>query len=87
VAFGRRPFLATDPARRSLHVALRKTQKERPFEIAAMVLLPDHLHCLWQLPPGDDDFSTRWRLVKSRFTIDMLALGFPELACISHRPY
>ncbi|MEW6489611.1 MAG: transposase, partial [Thermodesulfobacteriota bacterium] len=28
------------------------------------VLLPDHLHCLWTLPPGDSDFSTRWRLVK-----------------------
>jgi putative transposase len=30
--------------------------------------LPDHLHCLWTLPPGDADFSTRWRLVKTWFT-------------------
>jgi putative transposase len=29
--------------------------------------LPDHLHAVWTLPPGDSDFSTRWRLIKSRF--------------------
>ena len=79
VTFGRRPFLNTDLARRQLHSAMRKTQQERPFDIVAMVLLPEHLHCLWKLPAGDDDFSTRWRLVKSRFTIDMMASGFREL--------
>jgi len=30
----------------------------------AYVILPDHLHCIWQLPMGDDDFSLRWRLIK-----------------------
>jgi putative transposase len=74
----RRPFLTTDLARQQLRAALKKTQEERPVEIVAIVLLPDHLHCLWQLPVGDDDFSTRWRLVKSRFTIGMLASGFHE---------
>ena len=24
-----------------------------------------HLHCIWTLPDGDADFSTRWRLIKS----------------------
>ena len=33
-----------------------------------MVVLPDHLHCLWRLPEHDADFSTRWRLVKARFS-------------------
>ncbi|WP_295394495.1 hypothetical protein [uncultured Thiodictyon sp.] len=32
-----------------------------------MVILPDHLHAIWTLPTGDDDFSERWRLVKYRF--------------------
>jgi putative transposase len=31
------------------------------------VVLPDHLHAVWTLPPGDSDFSTRWRLIKNRF--------------------
>jgi putative transposase len=30
-------------------------------------VLPDHLHAIWNLPPGDCDFSTRWRLIKNRF--------------------
>ena len=30
-------------------------------------MLPGHLHAVWTLPPGDSDFSTRWRLIKSRF--------------------
>ena len=39
-----------------------------PFCIDAMVILPDHLHCIWTLPEGDWDFSTRWRLVKAGFS-------------------
>ncbi len=30
--------------------------------------MPDHLHCIWTLPPDDADFSTRRRLGKTRFT-------------------
>jgi putative transposase len=40
--------------------------------------LPDHLHAVWTLPPGDGDFSTRWRLVKSRF-----ARSLPRLERLS----
>ena len=32
-----------------------------------MVVLPDHLHAIWTLPPGDTDFSLRWRLIKIGF--------------------
>jgi putative transposase len=35
--------------------------------IDAFVVLPDHLHTVWTLPPDDNDFSTRWRLIKTRF--------------------
>ena len=41
---------------------------QRPFTLEAAVVLPDHLHCIWTLPPGDADFSTRWRLIKTWFT-------------------
>ena len=41
---------------------------QRPFDLQAIVILPDHLHCLWRLPEGDADFSTRWRLIKTRFS-------------------
>ncbi|MGX9351050.1 REP-associated tyrosine transposase [Shimia sp. W99] len=51
-----------------LRDAVRQTKAERPFDIEAWVVLPDHLHCIWRLPAGDRDFSTRWRLIKSRFS-------------------
>ena len=51
-----------------LRHALRKVRRRMPFSIDAMVVLPDHLHCVWTLPPGDADYSTRWRLVKSFVT-------------------
>ena len=34
----------------------------------AVVILPDHLHCIWTLPPGDTDFSVRWNLLKGHFS-------------------
>lgn len=49
-----------------LREAVRRTRAERPFRIDAWVLLPDHLHCVWTLPPGDCDYATRWRLIKAR---------------------
>lgn len=52
----------------ALRAAFAATARERPFAMPAIVVLPDHLHCLWRLPPGDSDFPTRWRLIKSRFS-------------------
>lgn len=48
--------------------AYRLTCRERPFETIAAVVLPEHLHVIWQLPEGDEDYSTRWRLLKGRFS-------------------
>jgi len=50
-----------------LREAVRKTRRERPFHIDAWAVLPDHMHCIWTLPPGDDDFSNRWKSIKIRF--------------------
>jgi putative transposase len=50
-----------------LREAVATTRQNHPFTIDAFVILPDHLHAVWTLPPGDNDFSTRWRLIKSRF--------------------
>jgi putative transposase len=41
-------------------------------------LLPDHLHMIWRLPPGDADFSTRWSVIKRSFTRGWLASGGAE---------
>jgi putative transposase len=50
-----------------LRNAIAATRQDYSFMIDAFVVLPDHLHAVWTLPPGDTDFSTRWRLIKNRF--------------------
>ena len=52
----------------TLRQAFRKTKRDHPFHIEAICILPDHLHCLMQLPDGDDDYPTRLRLIKARFS-------------------
>lgn len=51
-----------------LRAAVRFVRSKRPFEIDAMVVLPDHLHSVWSLPEGDRDFPTRWKEIKTIFT-------------------
>jgi len=47
-----------------LREAFRKVMAVRPFQIDAMVVLPEHLHCIWRMPEGDADYSSRWREIK-----------------------
>ncbi len=51
-----------------LRQAFRHVNSARPFTIDAVVILPDHLHCIWTLPPSDSDYPTRWRLLKTWVT-------------------
>ena len=53
----------------TLRNSIKRVQQEHPFRIEAIVILPDHLHNVWTLPPDDDDdYSTRWMLIKSAFS-------------------
>jgi REP-associated tyrosine transposase len=52
----------------SLRAAFSQTQRNHRWSIDAIVILPDHLHAVVTLPDGDHDYSTRWRLIKSRFS-------------------
>jgi putative transposase len=55
--------------------AIRSCRENWPFEINAIVLLPDHLHAIWTLPKGDGNFSGRWSVIKKTFTAAFLAQG------------
>ena len=35
-----------------LRDAVRRARARAPFHIDAWAVLPDHMHCLWTLPPG-----------------------------------
>jgi putative transposase len=50
-----------------LRNAFTAVRAKKPYTMNAVVILPDHLHCLWTLPAGDADFSTRWQAIKSHF--------------------
>ncbi len=52
----------------ALRDAVRTVHRRHPFDIIAWVVLPDHLHAIWALPPQDADYSTRWMLIKSGFS-------------------
>jgi putative transposase len=45
--------------------------------IEAAVVLPDHLHAICTLPPGDADYSGRWRAIKARFSRALVGRGVP----------
>jgi putative transposase len=48
--------------------AMRQARSKRPFHVDAWVVLPDHAHAIWTLPPGDHDCASRWRAVKIAFS-------------------
>ena len=52
----------------TLREAVRKVRAARPFLIDCWVVLPDHLHCVWTLPPDDADYPARWKAIKIAFS-------------------
>jgi putative transposase len=51
-----------------LREVINTVKKQHPFILDAMVVLPEHLHAIFTLPPDDKDFTTRWMLIKSGFS-------------------
>ena len=68
VTWKRRHLLSSEDRIDHLRDAFRYIRARRPFDIDGMVVLPDHLHCIWRLPPGDADYAARWREIKKRFS-------------------
>jgi putative transposase len=69
VTYRRRPILCDALVRAALREAIKAVQLRHPFTIDAWVLLPDHLHCIWTLPPDDADYALRWHLIKRRVSL------------------
>ncbi|NQS99289.1 MAG: transposase [candidate division Zixibacteria bacterium] len=74
VTHERRKFLTDELARKCLRDAWLTVRSKRPFNLIALCLLPDHLHCIWKLPDNDCDFSQRWSSIKSLFSRNYLKL-------------
>jgi putative transposase len=52
----------------SLRNSVSSVKQRHPFSIHGWVILPDHLHCVIELPENDTDYSTRLRLIKTNFS-------------------
>lgn len=71
VSWHRIPWFSDAANVARLRTAFRRVRLAHPFLINAMVVLPDHLHCLWTLPEGDDDYPMRWNQIKGAFTASL----------------
>lgn len=68
VTRSRRPVFSGEHARACLHDAFETTRAKQPFEVVALCLMPDHIHCILRLPENDGDYPGRWRRIKLAFT-------------------
>ncbi|WP_275097362.1 REP-associated tyrosine transposase [Sedimenticola hydrogenitrophicus] len=88
VTYRRQTLLCNEKIRRALRQAIEAVRVDRPFEIDAWVLLPDHLHCIWTLPLGDADYATRWGMIKRTVSLACGAdYGRPEWINASKRKH
>lgn len=60
-----------------LGYSFRRAKKNNYFNIKAIVILPEHLHMIMELPEGDADYSTRLRQIKTYFLHQILSTGEP----------
>ncbi|ACK66834.1 conserved hypothetical protein [Rippkaea orientalis PCC 8801] len=68
VTYHRLPLFSKAENVSLLRKAIAKMRTENPFEITAAVILPDHLHFIWSLPPDDSNYSQRVSRLKVLFT-------------------
>ena len=69
----------------TLRRAVRTTRARHPFHIDAWVVLPDHMHCLWTLPPEDFDFPARWQMIKTMFSRSVPRAGYRRISLVRKR--
>ncbi len=55
--------------------AFRYVRTKSYFTTHAIVVLPDHLHVIWQLPLDNSNYSLCWKLIKTRFTQGLINKG------------
>ncbi|MFA5631657.1 MAG: transposase [Porticoccaceae bacterium] len=52
----------------NLRAVIKQVKLRHPFSLIAMSVMPEHLHAVWRLPPGDADYPMRWALIKAGFS-------------------
>jgi len=73
VTFNRLPLFATDRVVNLLQESWGIVGERFPFTTLAYCILPNHIHTIWTLPENDQNYSIRWKGIKSQFTKRYLA--------------
>jgi putative transposase len=68
VTYQRAPILIDTNSVSLLRKCIEEVSATHPFRVDAFVILPDHVHTIWQLPENDCDYSVRWKKIKALFT-------------------
>ncbi len=68
VTHQRKPYFDNYDNIDKLRTIVATVKKEMPFNIIGAVILPDHLHFLWTLPPNAQNYSKRIGRMKMLFT-------------------
>ena len=69
----------------TLRTAMRKVKAAHPFDIVAIVILPEHLHAIWRMPERDADYPLRWSLIKAGFSRAIGSAGSGDASRPSRR--
>ncbi len=51
-----------------LQEAIERVRVLHPIHIDAWVVMPEHMHAIWTLPPDDSNYTLRWSSIKRRFS-------------------
>jgi len=68
-----------------LRRAVASVRKSHPFIIHAWVVLPEHMHCIMELPEGDANFAIRWQLIKLIFSKSIPATEYRTAVQLKHK--
>lgn len=60
---------------KQLGEAMRRVCELHPYRTIAIVVMPNHLHAIWELPENDFNYSLRWRCIKTAFSRNIRKLG------------
>jgi putative transposase len=71
VTFNRKHIFDSPLYIETLRASFKIAMKSHPFRIDAHVILPDHIHMIWTLPHGDDNYPIRWSIIKNIFSRQM----------------
>ena len=64
ISYNRRKIFCEEDFLGAFKNSIKLVQQQYPFKIIAWVQLPDHIHCIWQMPENDADYSMRWSQIK-----------------------